>query len=278
MKKLMLLGGGILLLLVAGIATYILLNVDKLVELAVNEYGPKITKTDVVLKDADIGLFSGSGALYGLRIGNPVNRGFKPRDLLSVDRVSVELDRDSLLTDTILVKEVVIQSPRIAYELKGGSGNNFDALLKNIEESVGSAAKESKKKDKPSAAAEEQAKNEKKVIIENVYIRNGEVTADLTGLPGEGLTIGLPEIHIADIGKEKKGASPAEAARKIVEGLYDGMEKAFAESGDFVMKGGQWVMDQAGGVVGGATDAVGGAAGGAGDAVDGAVKGLKSLF
>lgn len=253
--------GGLLVLIVAFVVVTVL-SIDPIVETAVNTYGPKITQTEVVLDDADIGLFSGSGALKGFRVGNPTNRGFKPRDLMNVDRISVELDRDTLLSDTIVIKEISIDAPKITYELKGMSDSNFDALLKNIEESTGGKAEPAKE-----PAEGEEASPAKKIIIENVYIRGGEITADMTGMPGEGMTIPLPEIHMTDIGKEEGGASPADAVGEIISGLYDGMTDAFEASGNFVMKGGEWVIDQGAG----AGEAVGGAA-------EDAAEGVKSLF
>lgn len=266
MKK-MFIGAAALIVLVVGILVYVLLNVDSIVETAVNEYGPKVTQTEVVLGSADIGLFSGSGALNALRVGNPVNQGFKPRDLFAVDRISVKLDRDSLLSNTIVIHEIVIQAPKIAYETKGKT-DNFEALLKNIKQSTAAAQQPATETGTEPKA---EAGPEKKIIIENVYIREGEITADITGLPGEGLTLGLPEIHLTDIGKESGGASPAEAMTSIVDGLYAGMDQAFKNSGDFVIKGGEWVMDQAGGAVNGVTK-------GAEDTVGGAVDSVKSLF
>jgi hypothetical protein len=264
MKK-VIIGAAALVILAAGILAYVLLNVDSIVKMAVNEFGPKVTQTEVVLDSADIGLFSGSGSLNGLRVGNPVNRGFKPHNLLSVGEVRVKLDRDSLLSDTILIHEIVIQAPKIAYETQGKT-DNFEALMKNIKESTGG----DKAAAKP-AGTEAEAGPAKKIIIENVYIREGAITADITGLPGEGLTLDLPEIHLTDIGKDSRGASPAEATAAIVKGLYGGMEEAFKDSGDFAMKGGEWVIDQAG-------EAVDGVSKGAKEGVGGAVDSVKSLF
>lgn len=266
MKKLII-GGVVLVVLVVGILAYVLLNVDSIVKLAVNEYGPKVTKTDVVLNGADIGLFSGSGSLSGLRVGNPVNKGFKPRDLLSVGKISVKLDRDSLLSDTIVIHEISILAPKITYETKGKL-DNFEALLQNIKQSTG-GANSSGSASKQEETADQSAS--KKIIIENLWVRDGEITADITGLPGEGLTLGLPEIHLTDIGKDSGGASPAEAMTALVNGLYGGLEEAFKNSGDFAMKGGQWVIDQAGGAVDSVTK-------GAQEGVGGAVDSVKNLF
>lgn len=264
MKKL-LIGGAVAVILVVGILVYVLLNVDSLVETGVNQFGPRITQTDVHLDNADIGLFSGSGSLDGLRVGNPVNRGFKPRNLLAVNRISVLLDRDSLLSDTVVIHEIIIQSPDIVYETQGKL-DNFEALLQNIRETTGSG-QESSPSSSQDQTASEKSRPAKKLIIENLYIREGSISADITGLPGKGLTLTLPEIHLTDIGKESGGTTPAQAVAKIVNGLYGGLEQAFKNSGDIAMQGGQWVLDQAGGAAQEVQDQVGGA-----------VDGLKDMF
>lgn len=288
MKKIILLGGAAVLVLLIGIIVTVILSIDSIIETAVNDFGPKITLTDVRLDSADIGIFSGEGKLNGLVVGNPVNRGFKPRNLFAMDQVRVAIDKNSLTSDTIVIKEVAIIAPKIAYELKDFSESNFDGLLKNIAQTTGgdSAAK---KADEPAAESEGEAGASKKIIIENFVISGAEVTADMTGMPGEGMTLPLPEIHLTDIGKDEGGATPAETAEILVTAIYEGMQQAFADSGSFVMKGGKWIMEggQAAAeeaakavedMAASATEEAEGALEGAGDAVGGALEGVGKMF
>lgn len=272
MKKFILLGIGGAILLTIGLVVTLIMSIDSIIETAVNDYGPKVTLTDVHLDSADIGIFDGAGSLNGLTVGNPVNRGFKPRDLFAMDQVRISIDQDSLTSDTIIIKEVTILAPKIAYELKGFSESNFDALLKNITETTGGGGK-AEKTDDP--AEEEAAGKEKKIIIENLIVTGAEVTADMTGLPGEGLTIPLPDIHLKDIGKEDDGATPAETAQILVAAIYESMQQAFSDSGSFIMKGGKWIMEGGGAAVEEAAKAAEDVATGAGDAIEDAGKALE---
>ncbi len=273
MKKIILLGGAAVLLLVVGFIVTIVLSIDSIIETAVNEYGPEVTLTEVHLDSADIGIFSGSGSLNGLVVGNPVNRGFKPRDLFAMDQIRVSIDTGSLTSDTILIKEVAIVSPKIAYELKDFSESNFDALLKNIAQTTSSEGKTEE-----AAQPEGEAAPAKKIIIENLTVTGAMITADITGMPGEGMDIPLPDIHLTDIGKEEGGATPAETAEILISAIYEGMQTAFADSGSFVMQGGQWVMESGGQAAEEAAKAVEDISEGAGDAAGGVLDSVGSMF
>ncbi len=273
MKKIILLGGAVVLLLLVGFIVTLFLSIDSIIETAVNEYGPEVTLTEVHLDSANIGIFSGSGELNGLVVGNPVNRGFKPKNLFAMDQIRISIDTSSLTSDTIVIKEVAIISPKITYELKDFSESNFDGLLKNIAQTTGNKGK-AEKKDEP----EGEAAPAKKIIIENLIVTGAVITADITGMPGEGMDISLPDIHLTDIGKEEGGATPAETAEILVSAIYEGMQTAFAESGDFIMKGGQWVMDSGAQAAEEAAKAVEDISEGAGDVVGGVLDSVGSMF
>ncbi len=70
MKKLLYIGGG-LVIVIAAVGIYIAMSGGSLIKAAVEKLGPPITGTTVTLKEADISLTSGEGALKGLVIGNP---------------------------------------------------------------------------------------------------------------------------------------------------------------------------------------------------------------
>lgn len=276
MRKYILIGSAAAVVLLLGLVVTLVLSIDSIIERAVNDYGPRVTQTDVSLGSADIGIFSGSGELNGLIVGNPVNRGFKPKNLFSMDQIRVTLDTDSLTTDTIVIKEVNILSPSIAYERGEGGQSNFEALLRNIEESTG-MDKQAPAEEQP-AAQEGRTAGRKKIIIDNLVITNAEVNADMTGMPGEGITLPIPDIHLTGIGREDGGATPAETAEIVMSAVYDSMRQAFADSSAFIMKGGQWVMDQGAAAAEGAGKMADDAAKSVGDSVGGALEGVGKMF
>ena len=55
------------------------------------------------------------------------------------------------------------------------------------------------------------------MVIDRVTVSNGTISI-VTPLVGKALTAPLPTIELTDIGRDKGGASPAEAFKKIVDG------------------------------------------------------------
>ncbi len=66
------------------------------------------------------------------------------------------------------------------------------------------------------------------MVIEHVIIKNGKVNVSATILGGKSMTVPLPDIHIKDIGKEEKGATPGEAISTILGALKDAILEAVA--------------------------------------------------
>ena len=48
-------------------------------------------------------------------------------------------------------------------------------------------------------------------MINNVIVKDGKVNLTMAVLGGKQITAPLPDIHLKDIGKEKGGATPAQA-------------------------------------------------------------------
>ena len=110
MKKL-LIGLAVVVVLVVGGVLYFASNIDSIIKAAVEEIGSEATKTQVTLNQVELSITSGEGALRGFRMGNP--DGFKTKEAMHFDAVSVKIDTDSFTKDVIVIKEVVIAAPRI---------------------------------------------------------------------------------------------------------------------------------------------------------------------
>jgi hypothetical protein len=210
MKKL-LIAGVVVVVIVAGIGFFALSNLGPLVKKAINTVGPQIAKTDVKVDDVSISVFSGQATIKQFFLGNP--NGFKSAQAMQVDSIHLDIDEDSITKDPIIINKIEIISPEITYEKIAGS-DNFQTILKNVQGSAKAAGKDGKKSD-PS-----EDKKGKKIIINDVIIKNGKVHLALAALAGKEITAPLPDIHLTDIGKEKNGATAAEAFEKIFVSLY----------------------------------------------------------
>ncbi|MBC8338620.1 MAG: hypothetical protein ISR51_02450 [Rhodospirillales bacterium] len=271
---------GALIVVVVGVSVFLLSNLDGLIKDAVEKVGSDATQAKVSLNDVSISIKSGSGSMSGLTVGNP--KGFKTPSAFALGGISITLDTASIGKDPIVIKEVAITKPQVTYEL-GAGGSNVDAIQKNVNAyakqfgSGGSAKKEGAKKESEGP----------KIVINHLYIRGGEISVSAAFLKGKALTTPLPDVHLKDIGKEKKGASPAEIAEKIIGTLTKGAGSAVgALNLDAMMKGAEdaakAIQDKTKGALEGVTKGTGDAAKGAGETLEkglgDAGKGLKKLF
>ncbi len=212
MKK-VLIGIAVLVIVIAAGVYWFLGNLDSLVKTANEKYGSEITKTEVTLDKVELSPTSGAGSLSGLTMGNPA--GFKSDYAFKLGQVSVSLNTDSLGGETVVIKEVVIAAPAVTYEI-GSAGSNIDAIRKNVEAYTGGGGS--------SGGGEEG--DDVKLVIENLYVRDGKVSVSATALGGKSLGAPLPTIHLKDIGKDSGGASPGEVADKVIKAISNGATKA----------------------------------------------------
>ncbi len=219
MKRWLYIGGMLLVLIVIGI--YLLFsNLNSIVKAAVEKIGSDVTQAQVKLKDVNIELTSGKGALRGLTVGNP--SGFKSDRALSLGEISLQVDVGSVTKDTVLIKEIVIAAPEVTYEI-GTQGSNIDALKRNIGAYTGKG-----KQEKSSAESKEGGK---KLVVEHLYIRKGKVNVVAAALQQEKTaTAALPDIHLTNIGKASGGATAAELAEQVLTAIGQGAAKAAASS------------------------------------------------
>ena len=106
-------------------------------------------------------------------------------------------------------------------------------------------------------------------VIRNVYFHDGTVSVSVPGLVDEGIGTDLPNIHLTDIGKDGKGATPAETAEKIVDAVIDAALGAVATLDlDAVLKDIEDVAIEVEGALDEAAREAEGAAGEAGGIID----------
>ena len=265
MKRFMWIGGGAIAA-IAIIAVVLVSNAGALIKAAVEKYGGEALQAKVTLASADISLKNGQGQLKGLVVGNP--QGFATASALRFGEVKVTLDTARSTKDVIVLKEVVIAAPEATYEFASG-GSNFDVLQRNAQAyarkmGAGGGQKVEKKGEGP------------KLIIDHLYIRDGRVGVSHALLKGRQLDVPLPTIHLTDIGKEKKGATPEEIAERVMTSIGRGAESAVAtlnidkmlsDAATAARSAAESATKAASEAAKGATKALEGAAGAAGDAM-----------
>lgn len=276
------------LLKILGIVVAVLVLLFVVLELFLNQIVLKTTNAaapgalgvPVTLQNADISLLRGRAALAGLHVGNPA--GFKTDGILDLGSISVRLDNSSLLSDTIVIKEITIDGLVLTYE-QGLRTSNLGALIHQL--SAGKEAEPSGQ-DQPEEPPAGEEKPGKKVIIEKLSITGSRMNLSLTGaaaLTGGGaIPIPLPPITLTDLGKESDGLTVTEAIQKILNAILDVATSAISGTGKLLGAGagavGEGAADAGKAVVNTAADAgkaLGNAAADAGKAVGDALKNVN---
>ncbi len=214
MKK-VLIGLAVLVIVVAGGLYFVWSNLGSIIKTAVEEAGSEVTQVSVTLNAVDVdNLTDGQAAIRGLTVGNPA--GFQTDSAFKLGEVSVKVDPATVTSDVIVIKEVVIAAPEVTYEF-GSGGSNIGTIQKNVEQAAGGAS--SGGGSGGGSSSGDSAGEGPKLVIENLYVRDGKVNVSADFLQGQKTGASLPTIHLKDIGKEggrSSGASPAEVAQKVV--------------------------------------------------------------
>ena len=288
MKKL-LAAVAVLVLLLALVAVGLLLSLNPLVLKTVNGAAPAALGVPVTLAEADIALLRGHAALKNLHIGNP--EGFKTDGLLDLGSITVNIDNSTLLSDTIVIKEILIDGLVLTFE-KGLLDNNLNAFI----ESLSGGQEKPQEEETETEQAPAMEKPGKKVVIEKLSITGSRMNLSITGaaaLTGGGvIPIPLPPLTLTDLGKEKNGITLIEAIREILTAIAStattaitGAGHLLGDAGKVLGEGalavGEGAVDAGKAVVGGTVDAGKAVVGGAADAgkalVGGASDALKSI-
>jgi uncharacterized protein involved in outer membrane biogenesis len=259
MKRLLIIGAVVVVAVVVVIVV-VLLNLGSAIKTVVERVGSDATKAKVTLGSAEVALTSGSGTLRDLTIGNPA--GFTTDHAIRLGQISVTLDVASVNSNPIVVKEIVVGAPQIIYEF-GAVGSNLDALKRNVAAYSGSGGSAPKQGDEAGG---------RRLVIENLYIRDGRVDVRANFLKDQNAGTTLPEIHLRDIGKQggaATGASAAEITQQVIAAIANASRSAVGK------------MDVAGiqdALKGSAEEALKKGMGGSPGTTQGVQEGVKKLF
>lgn len=180
------------LIVIGGTSVY--LGRNTLIKKAVETAGPKFLQTTVSLGEVDFQPFQGHLMLKELHIGNP--EGFSENDLFSLGLITVDLQPKTLLTNKIIINQILIDKVAARYEIANGT-NNIAMLQKNI----AGGQKTATEKNIPAEPADLSVeKPVKTVIIKDLSVKNAKVSAAVSGVS---MSLPLPTIHMTGIGEEK---------------------------------------------------------------------------
>jgi hypothetical protein len=248
---------GLVVLLIAAVLV-VGLFLDGIVKRGVETVGPKLTKVDIKLHKVGLSLFSGSGKIDGLVVGNP--EGFKTPQAIIVGSPSLALSPGSLLSDKIVIKYIKVEAPEITLET-GAGGSNLKRILANLDETTGGGGNNASAAAKPKEAAPG-----KKLEVDDFLLTGAKLHLSLTGVGSA--TVPLPEIHLTGLGKGDAGITGAELTKRVLAAIEQAAAKTAADSSGAIAKGAASAVK---GLTGGTNNPVG-------DAASKLGKGVGDLF
>ncbi len=198
----------LLVLLLAGGAWWLWGNLDAIVKRGITHYGAQMTQARVAVDAVQIRTADGSGVIRGLVVGNPA--GFRTAHALKVGLIEVAVDMRTLTDPVVVIKRIVIEAPDMIYE-KGDTMTNFEAIQRNIAQSLGTPA--------GGAKGSGSGAPPRKLIVDELVIRNARAQASAPGLGGRTVSATLPDITLRNIGRAQGGITPAQLGEIVAKAL-----------------------------------------------------------
>jgi len=177
---------------------------------AIEAAAGKTLNVGVSVGDVDLSIIGGKIGLQKLVIGNPP--GYQHDKLLEAGSILVSARIGSLLTDTVEIKEIMLDGIDLVIE-QGLTSNNLQDIIKVIPQ-----------KKAPSEDAKE--KPTKKLHIEKLEITNITVKTKLLPVPGKAdtVTLKLEPIRMNNLGSDDK-LDTAILSAKIMRAIAGGVAK-----------------------------------------------------
>jgi hypothetical protein len=220
----------VVLALLAGGLYWLYTSLDFVVKAAIERFGPDITGVAVQVAEVRISATDGKGTIRGFVLGNPP--GFKSPRAVQVGEITVGVEPATLRSDVVVIRDILVDSPQISYELGGGS-NNLETIQRNIERYVKRAGGESGAKEEGGAMAPG-----RRYVIGRVTLRNARVTMTNPLLRGGGITFDIPDVDLRDVGRRPNGVTAAEAAKTVTAALTAKIAQKLLTNLDLLRKGG----------------------------------------
>ena len=245
----------------------LVLFINPIIKGAIEKGIPVALGCKATVEKVSVKPFSGRVMIKNLKIASP--QGYAEPEMFAIDEFRVKVDVASVLKSSgpIVINEVIIRGPKIAYEVVG-SKSNFDAVMARFPQS------DKPEKEKP----KDGKKAGRKVIIDLVEFKDGQVNVRAGYTLGQTIPLPLPSLTLRDIGRASGGVTAVQALAHVLGNLASVITNLVTDSMKFI-------TDQAGNLAKGALDAGKAtldAGKDAGKAVletgKDAVQGLKNLF
>ena len=192
---------------------YLFINAGSIVEKVIERVGTDATGTSVQVGSLDLNLGERTAAIHEFTVANP--NGFTDPNAFSLNEISVQVE--SVSADLIVLREVVVDSPRVFYEIAEG-GTNIDVIRANID---------AYQQQLGGVGGSGGGGSETKIIIDRLRFTGGEV---LARGGGQEVNVDLPPLTLTDIGRSSGGETAGHVAAQIADRLTQHVAETVARS------------------------------------------------
>ena len=219
-----------LVAVLGGLTYWFFENLDDFIKSYMVEYGSKMTKTDVEVDSVKTDISKGEILINRIGIENP--KGFSNNEAFEVKKVKININKESLNQDVIVIPLVLINNPEIIYEYNGKK-TNFNVLKDNIQNyqknvnNSSSGKKISQVTENKKTKENNDKKSSKTFFIKELKIVDLEIKARVSSIKKDFLNKKIPLIVIKNIGSETKGASPEFILESVILKIDDNLEAVF---------------------------------------------------
>jgi hypothetical protein len=204
MKRAVLIGSLVVVVLVGFGIYYLASNINDLVAAAIEKHGSEATETTVSVSGVDIQIREGRGTIAGLRVESP--EGFDTSVAFQLDDITLDMDVASVREDPIVIEELRVKAPVIHAEMKKTGSSNVNELRKRVQAHADRSS---------GGASDDGGGTEKKIRIQRLIFEEGRIEVDASALGVEKRTIALPAINLEDVGGAS-GVPPADIAKVVL--------------------------------------------------------------
>jgi hypothetical protein len=258
-KRLLLILGVVVLLLVAGIWIFL----DPLIATGIEKGATYATGVETKVDGVDASLLSGSFGIQGLSLANPP--GFREEPFVEMKTARATWQNGTILSERLVMDELVLDGVEVNLE-RADAGTNYGVILDNLEKL---SSKE------PGDKAEEPAEGGKQLTIKRIEIKNVHAGLHLSGVPlaSGSMSVTIPSIVIEDFSSDGSTTEiVAQLTAELIQGIL-AQVLAFGKDifpADMLNDLGKGLGDLGGAIGEGAKEAVKG--------IEGALKGVGDLF
>jgi len=196
MKKFLLVTVTLLVILFLGIT----FSLDRIVKTGIESLGSEMTGTPVKVESVSISPISGEGTISGFTIDNPED--FEGESMLRIGELSISLDVMSLLSDEILIHEIILTDPAFYVE-QTVAGNNVLQILDNID------------------ATAESETSETSMIIERFYMENAGIYVGATFGEDVEASYVIESLELRNIGGENENTDTIQTIANLADEIAD---------------------------------------------------------